>query len=225
MLGARVGSDKRTGPRRSTVGLHEEHPPLVVEVVHRLHEATVQLADDVGLRNLHVVEGDEGRATGPHARAVHLPGLDSRHGSLQQEHAQALLAGAGRSGLDDDSEVIGVDAVRDPLLLAVHQEMVSGILGAACQAGNITSCGGLCDAEADDLLPTEALPDASRLKISIARNSEVHHWRQADAQAPEHRPRDAAADARGLLRSAACCVSAYLPFICKKVCFVWSSCF
>ena len=39
------------------------------------------------------------------------------------------------------------------------------------------------------------------------RNPEVHYRRQADAQAPEHRPRDAAADARGLLRSAAFQVS------------------
>ena len=42
----------------------------MVEVVHRLHEAVVQLADDVGLRHLHVVERDEGGSTGPHTFRV-----------------------------------------------------------------------------------------------------------------------------------------------------------
>mmetsp|Transcript_25467 Transcript_25467/g.47873 ORF Transcript_25467/g.47873 Transcript_25467/m.47873 type:complete len:304 (-) Transcript_25467:571-1482(-) len=123
----------------ATVGLDEEHPSLVVEVVHGLHEAAIELADDVSLGHLDIVEGDEGGATAPHASAVHLSGLNAWHGPLHEQHAQAFLAGAWGAGLNDDGEVVRVDAVGDPLLLPVHQEVVAGILGPAGQAGHVAA--------------------------------------------------------------------------------------
>ena len=171
----------------------------MVEVVHGLHEAVVQLADDVGLRHLDIVEGDEGSATGPHARAVHLPGLNAWHGPLHQEHAQTLLPRARGSGLHDDREVVSVDAVGDPLLLPVHHEVVPGIVCPAGQGSHVATSRGLCDAEANDLLAAQALLDAPRLQGLVARNAEVHHGRQANAQASHDSPRDSAADARGLI--------------------------
>ena len=180
--------------------LRGEEPPLVVEVVHDLLEPVADPADDVLLGHLDVVELDVGGATGPHAHAVHLAGGDPRGGvPLDEQHGEALVRRARRAGSHGDCEVVGVDAVGDPLLVAVDEEVVALVLGGAREVGDVGTRAGFGDAETDYLLAREALAHDAILQSSIAGDAKVEDGRHADAQAAHHGPRDATARAGALV--------------------------
>ena len=109
------------------------------------------------------------------------------------------MRGPGAAGSHRYGEVVGVDAVGDPLLVAVDEPVVALVLGGAREVRDVTTGAGLGDAEADDLLAREALSDDAVLKRSVAGDAKVDDGGHADAQAAHHGPRDAAARAGALV--------------------------
>mmetsp|Transcript_47404 Transcript_47404/g.76820 ORF Transcript_47404/g.76820 Transcript_47404/m.76820 type:complete len:334 (-) Transcript_47404:54-1055(-) len=175
------------------VGLDHEAPALVVEVLHDDPEAFVLLADEVGTRNAHVVELDEGRAAGPDSLAVH-----SLRGNplpfLHQEHRNATHALV--TSADGHGEVVREDPVCDPLLLAIDDVVVTIAHSGGPNACNVTASSRLCDGQADDLLPHEA-PWGNSLLLLLS--PKVEHRRQADLQALDQPPQDATTGTPGQL--------------------------
>lgn len=84
-------------------------PPLVVEVAEDDVDALVLLAEEVLDGDLDVVKGDVGGAGGGRVRGLDGLRLDAL-GALDEEDAEALAR------VDAGDEVVGEDAVRDPLL-------------------------------------------------------------------------------------------------------------
>ena len=127
-------------------------PPLVVEVAQDHVDTLVLLAQQVLDGHLDVVKGDVGRAGRRGVRGLDGLGLDTL-AALDEEHAQAL------AGVDADDEVVGEDAVGDPLLGAVDNVVlaVGGLGGGRAQAGDVGAGKGFRDGQADLLLAAKDL--------------------------------------------------------------------
>eukprot|EP00976_Prorocentrum_cordatum_P065315 1177856-Prorocentrum_minimum.AAC.1 len=105
----------------------------------------------------------------------------------------------GRTCATGDGEVVGVDAVCDPLLVAVHDVVVAHVLGGALDVGHIGASARLGDAQADDLLPRQALADDLVSQGLVLGHSEVDHGGEADAEAAHHGPSHTTASAGSLV--------------------------
>eukprot|EP00241_Pyramimonas_parkeae_P011190 CAMPEP_0114237274 /NCGR_PEP_ID=MMETSP0058-20121206/7296_1 /TAXON_ID=36894 /ORGANISM="Pyramimonas parkeae, CCMP726" /LENGTH=200 /DNA_ID=CAMNT_0001349291 /DNA_START=1207 /DNA_END=1809 /DNA_ORIENTATION=+ len=162
---------------RQPVGLDDEAPSLVVEVVHDLLEPAVLHPNEVFRGHLDVGEGDVRRPRGPYAGALHLSALHSGHASLHQQHGQAVLARAARA--TSHGEVVGEHAVGDPFLLPVdHVEGAGGVLlGGAAQPRHVAPGVRLRNAQADDLVALQAV--CGHLVLEQLR-TKVKNRRQAD---------------------------------------------
>mmetsp|Transcript_11852 Transcript_11852/g.30262 ORF Transcript_11852/g.30262 Transcript_11852/m.30262 type:complete len:200 (-) Transcript_11852:502-1101(-) len=174
--------------------LDDDHPPFVVEVVHDVLEALVLLADEVLGRHLAVVEGDVRRARGPHAGALHLLRHQTGCAALHEDKRHATHARATCSARN--GEVIGHDAVGDPLLFSVDDEVpaVAGPGRGALQVGHVAAGIRLGDAQADPLLPAKARGHHLLLKVT---GSEQEDGRQTDGESSLEPPHDAAGSAPG----------------------------
>mmetsp|Transcript_16982 Transcript_16982/g.41913 ORF Transcript_16982/g.41913 Transcript_16982/m.41913 type:complete len:346 (+) Transcript_16982:1292-2329(+) len=177
---------------RKAIGLNHEAPPLVIEVVHDVLEPAVLLPDEVGHRHLHVVEGDERGARGPHPHAVHPPALHPGHGFLyehQRDAAHALTPCA-----DCHCEKVRPHPVGDPLLFPGHRvERATRRLGRrAPDVGHVAAGVGLGDAQADSALALEH-PQPHALTQVLA--AKVEHGGQADVHPLQQPPQHAAAAA------------------------------
>lgn len=153
-------------------------PALVVEVAEDDVDALVLLAEEVLGGDLDVVEGDVGGAGGGGVRGLDGLRLDAL-AALDQEDAEALL------GAHAGDEVVGVDAVRDPLLRTVDDVVlaVGGLGGGGAQAGDVGAREGLGDGQAHVLLAAEDLVHEgllARLVLHV-----VHDAGQADDHAGE----------------------------------------
>ena len=106
--------------------------PLMIEVGHYHLEALVLFADEVGDGDFDVFEGYVGCARGPDALAVHASGADAAHAALDEQHGDAVCAGA--AGTDCRCKVLAPYAVGDPFLLAIYDVVfaVFGKFGFTC---------------------------------------------------------------------------------------------
>mmetsp|Transcript_42599 Transcript_42599/g.92816 ORF Transcript_42599/g.92816 Transcript_42599/m.92816 type:complete len:291 (-) Transcript_42599:114-986(-) len=171
------------------IGLDDESPTLVVEVLHDDTEALVLLADEVGGWHLDIVKLHIRGAAWPHALAVHALRRDPWHGvALQQQHGYASHACAASSHCH--GEVVRKDPICDPLLVAIDEVEVPLPLGSSLDVGHVAPRTRLSDVQANDLLAHEACWSNS---LDHVRAAEVQHWRKTNLKALYKAPQDAAA--------------------------------
>ena len=105
-----------------TDGLDHNADSLVVEVCHDNLEPLVFFTDQVLDWDLDIFECDVGGATAPDTLAVHAAGADAG-AALDQKNGNTVHAWA--AGTNSGGEVIGPDAIGDPLLLTIDDVMLS----------------------------------------------------------------------------------------------------
>lgn len=124
---------------REAQALDDDTDTLVVEVGHDHLEALVLLADEVLDWYLDVFKGDVCGAARPHTLAVHFAGGNTTSFSLNEKHRDTVHALA--TGTDSGREVVAPNTVGDPLLLAVHNIMLTvfGEFSLAGQVGDVAT--------------------------------------------------------------------------------------
>mmetsp|Transcript_10887 Transcript_10887/g.21065 ORF Transcript_10887/g.21065 Transcript_10887/m.21065 type:complete len:262 (-) Transcript_10887:653-1438(-) len=182
---------------RETIGLNAESQSLIVEVLHDVLEPLVLLADQVLHRNVHVLKSHVSSPTRPHAHALHLTSGDPLELPFDQKHTHTVHSTTGGTCANGCGEVVGKDSIGDPLLLSVHDVVLSiwSLSGLRCQPGNITSCSRLGDGQADELLSLKAGTDNSVLQglrtvVKDRRQTNRNTLEQSPHNPTTSRPRD-----------------------------------
>lgn len=158
-------------------------------------ETLVLLAEQVLDRHLDVLKGNVRGAGGPDALAVHTAGRDTGTAlNEQQRNAVHARAASPHGG----GEVVGPDAVGDPLLLAVDNKVLAVLaqLGLAGEVGHVGAGIGLGDGQADALVTAE---DAGAEALLEGLGAKLEERRAADAEASNQVPDEAAGACPGQL--------------------------
>jgi hypothetical protein len=112
-------------PLHGRDGTDGDRQPLLRQVRHQVEEAAVLDPAQVLGRDADVVEEQLGGVLSRQPDLLHVaPPREARHVTLDDEQADALRPAAG-SGLDDDDDQVGVDAVGDERLGAVEHPAVA----------------------------------------------------------------------------------------------------
>ena len=127
------------------------------QVHHQRDEAGALLAEQVLLGHLDVVEEQLGGVLGLHADLVEVAAaLEALHAALDDEQADALVAGVGVGAADHDHQV-GHDAVADEGLRAVEHVVVALVDGRRADALQVAAGAGLGHRDRrDDLAADQA---------------------------------------------------------------------
>eukprot|EP00391_Amoebophrya_sp_Ameob2_P001669 CAMPEP_0179009466 /NCGR_PEP_ID=MMETSP0795-20121207/16288_1 /TAXON_ID=88552 /ORGANISM="Amoebophrya sp., Strain Ameob2" /LENGTH=230 /DNA_ID=CAMNT_0020704667 /DNA_START=1021 /DNA_END=1710 /DNA_ORIENTATION=+ len=168
------------------VGHVADQQPLVVEIGNDVLESLVLLSEQVGAGDFHVVKGNVGGATAPYPTTVHSSCFHSG-AALDEEHGDA--ASPWPASADRHGEVVGPDAVRDPLFLAVDNVVVALLLGLAAEVGDVASRRRFRDGEANDLLSAQHRSANFVAQRFVAESQ--HGWQanaEASVDAPSHSP-------------------------------------
>mmetsp|Transcript_23462 Transcript_23462/g.37811 ORF Transcript_23462/g.37811 Transcript_23462/m.37811 type:complete len:275 (-) Transcript_23462:388-1212(-) len=155
----------------------------MIEIVHNLSEPFSLLANDVAGRNLHILKCDVGRSRGPHAHALHVTALDARHGFFHQQHRDALRSLP--SSTHRNGEVVGPDAIGNPLLGSVDDVEVAFALRRGADVGHIAASPRLGDGEAYELIAPQAGGGDFALELLTP---EVEDWGETDGDSCEKGP-------------------------------------
>ena len=193
----RVGRLDRRAQRPAAAKAHAaDHLALVAEQIFGDVPALVDLADDLLLGHLHVVEeglaegriaADQQDRLGRHARRLH----------VEQQEADPALLGLGR-GAHQAEDPVGLVGIAGPHLLPVDQPVVAPLVsffGLGLQPGEVGAGAGLGIALAPADLAARDLRQIMALLL-LAAELEQRRPEHRDPEADERRPR---ADPRHLL--------------------------
>ena len=188
-LGAeqRVGRLHRGAERSAAAQTHAaDHLALVAEQIFGDVPAFVDLADDLLLGHLHVVE--EGLAEGRIAADQQdRPGRDAGRFHVEQQEADPALLGLGRRPHQAEDPV-GLVGIAGPHLLAVDQPVIALVLGLGLEPGEVGAGARLRIALAPaDLAARDLRQIVSLLLLGAEREQRRPEHR--DAEAGQRRPR------------------------------------
>ncbi len=168
---------------------------LVLELPHLLRESLAGLeADEIRVRNGHVVERDLGGVARAHAQLLQRPG--HRHTGqirVDEEQRDAAVPRAGL-GLDDERQEVGPGAVGDEHLAAVDDPRLAVSYRARRDVGDVRAGVGLGDGDRADLLARDRGPQValtlfvrSELRQRGRRHVGLHRDRHRDRARPAMR--------------------------------------
>ena len=156
---------------------------LLGQVVHQVHEAHAGFAQHVLGRNFHVVEEQLGRVLCVHAQFVEVAAtFETLHPALQHDEGEPAVAGFG-VGATDRQDKVGVDAVRDEGLRAVHHVRVALLHRRGLGSCHVASGVRFRDGNGGDVLARHHLRQPARLLVGVRERQVV---RQDDVVVQGH---------------------------------------
>ena len=152
-----------------------EHGAFVVQAAHQHPGAAVELAEDVFLRHLHVLEHQLACVAAAHAQLVQLlRNRETLHALFDQKGRDAACAQLGL-GLRVHHQGVGVRAIGDPHLVAIEQVAAALVLGLELHADHVRARAGLAHGQRTDMLATDQLGQVLGFLRGVAVAADLVH--------------------------------------------------